>query len=122
MSELNEALVAHVLDVFYAKVRRDPELAPVFEKIIGDRWPEHMARIESFWRMALRLSRGYHGPDFMPAHLRHDAIRASQLERWLALFEETVEETVPVDLRAQFLRIARVMAENLQISLARRDL
>jgi hemoglobin len=122
MSELNEELVARLLDAFYAKVRRDPELAPVFEGIIGDGWPAHMKRIEAFWQMAMRISRGYHGPDFMPAHLKHGSIQAGQLERWLALFEETVDEIVPPDLRARFMHVANAMADNLRISLARREL
>lgn len=121
MSELNEALVTRLLEAFYAKVRRDPELGPVFDGVIGDRWPEHMQRIESFWRMALRISRGYHGPDFMPAHMKHAAIRADQLDRWLALFAQTVDEIAP-DERARFMHVANAMADNLRISLARRDL
>jgi hemoglobin len=122
MSELTDELVARLLAAFYAKVRRDPELAPVFEGIISHGWPAHMKRIESFWRTALRLSRGYHGPDFMPAHLKHSAIRAEQVDRWLVLFAETVDEIAPPSLRARFLHVAQAMAENLRISLAQRDL
>jgi len=121
MSEITEEFVAQLLEAFYVKVRRDPELGPVFEDIIRDRWPEHMRRIHSFWLMALRISRGYHGPDFMPAHLRHATIEASQLTRWLALFEETVHELAPPDQHEQFMRIAHAMAENLQIGLQRRN-
>ena len=121
MSELNEDLVARLLAAFYAKVRRDPELGPVFDGIIGERWPEHMQRIESFWRMALRISRGYHGPDFMPSHLKHAAIRADQLDRWLELFEQTVNEMAP-EHHERFMHVAHAMADNLRISLSRRDL
>jgi hemoglobin len=122
MSELNEDLVTRLLEAFYVKVRRDPELAPVFEGIIGDGWPAHMKRIEAFWRMAMRISRGYNGPDFMPAHLKHASIKAGQLKRWLALFEQTVDEIVAPDLRARFMHVANAMADNLRISLDRRDL
>jgi hemoglobin len=121
MTEMTEDFVERLLDAFYAKVRRDPELAPVFEGIIRDRWPEHMLRIKSFWLTALRISSGYHGPDFMPAHLRHASIQATQLTRWLALFEETVQEMAPADEQARLMRIAHAMAENLQIGLERRD-
>jgi hemoglobin len=121
MSEITEEFVAQLLDSFYAKVRRDPDLGPVFDDIIRDRWPEHMQRIQSFWLMALRISRGYHGPDFMYAHLRHATIQASQLARWLDLFEDTVREMAPADQHERFMRIAHAMAENLQIGLQRRN-
>ena len=122
MKALDEAFVTRLLTAFYDKVHQDPELGPVFDRIIGDGWPAHVRRIESFWRMALRISRGYHGPDFMPAHLQHEMIRADQLERWLALFEQTVDEVAPPSARERLMLIASAMAANLRIGLERRDL
>lgn len=121
MTEWNEDLVRRLLAAFYAKVRRDAELGPVFDDIIGDRWPAHMMRIEAFWFRALQLSRGYHGPDFMPAHLMHGTIKASQLERWLALFADALNETVPQPLQAKCMHVARSMVDNLRLCLDRRD-
>src|SRR5215213_5321400 len=67
---LTEALVREVIDAFYAKVRRDPILGPVFDDIIQDDWPAHLERITSFWLTATRLGLGYEGRGFMPAHLK----------------------------------------------------
>jgi hemoglobin len=121
MDELNAELVARLLDAFYAKVRRDPTLGPVFEGVIGEDWPAHMAKINLFWRTALRIDRGYPGRDFMPAHLRHQTIRATQLSIWLDLFEEALSECAPPSLRGDFRRIAEAMAENIGMGLNRRD-
>lgn len=121
MTGLDAALVAELLDAFYAKVRRDEELGPVFDDIIGDRWPEHMQRINAFWLSALRIARGYHGPGFMPAHLKHATIRADLLDRWLALFERTVGEIAPESTHEALMSVAHAMADNLRISLSRRD-
>jgi len=121
MNSLDADLVTTLLDDFYDRVRRDCVLGPVFTEIIGQNWDAHMARINSFWRTALRLDRSYPGRDFMPAHWRHAAIRAEHLPIWLKLFEEAVQNVVPEQARGEFLRIAQAMAENLALGLDRRD-
>ena len=119
--KLSEASLRRVIDEFYRRVRADPELGPVFNAIIGDRWGPHTERIVSFWLMATRLRAGYRGRDFMPAHLRHDAIRAEQLPQWLKLFRATCHDLCCPENAATLIRIAEQMAENMAISLARRD-
>ncbi|MBV9066594.1 MAG: hypothetical protein JO004_12615, partial [Methylobacteriaceae bacterium] len=47
---LSEAQIGALLDLFYARVRADPELGPVFARAIGkDEWPAHMETIQDFW-------------------------------------------------------------------------
>jgi hemoglobin len=121
MNGLDADLVATLLDEFYDRVRQDRVLGPVFAEIIGQNWDAHMAKINSFWRTALRLDRSYPGRDFMPAHWRHTAIRTEHLPIWLKLFEEAVQRVVQEQARGEFLRIARAMAENLALGLDRRD-
>ena len=118
---LTEPLVRQVIDAFYAKVRRDPDLGPVFEDIIRDDWPSHVERICAFWLTATRLGRGYEGRAFMPAHLRHATIRASQLPQWLRLFRETAHELCPPAGADVLIDIAERMAESIRLGLARRD-
>jgi hemoglobin len=118
---LTEPLVRQVIDAFYANVRRDPALGPVFDGIIKDDWPAHMERITAFWLTATRLGSGYEGRGFMPAHLRYGAIRAEQLPRWLRLFRETAHEVCPPAAADVLIDIAERMADSIRIALARRD-
>jgi hemoglobin len=118
---LSEALVRQVIDAFYAKVRRDPDLGPVFDGIIQDDWPAHIERIGAFWLTATRLGSGYDGRRFMPSHLKHPAIRASLLSRWLQLFRQTARELCPPQGADILIDIAERMADSIRISLARRD-
>lgn len=118
---LDETLLRRVIDEFYARVRRDPQLGPVFENIIGERWAPHIERIMSFWMMATRVRPGYRGRDFTPAHLRHASIKAEQLPRWLELFRATCRDLCEPEAAAVLIRIAEQMADNLEISLNRRD-
>ncbi|MBX9761047.1 MAG: group III truncated hemoglobin [Beijerinckiaceae bacterium] len=118
---IDEALLRALIGEFYARVRRDRELGPVFEAIIADRWPPHIEKILSFWMTATRAGAGYKGRDFTPAHLRHSAIRAAQLPRWLELFRATCADLCEPQAAVALIRIAEQMADNLQISLSRRD-
>jgi hemoglobin len=118
---LDEELLRRVIDEFYTRVRRDEELGPVFDAIIGDRWGPHIEKIMSFWMTATRVGAGYKGRDFTPAHLKHDAIRAAQLPRWLELFRATCRDLCEPAAADALIRVAEQMADNLQISLTRRD-
>jgi truncated hemoglobin YjbI len=50
LAELTEASIVRLVDAFYAKVRRDPQLGPVFDRAIGaDSWPAHLDKMYGFW-------------------------------------------------------------------------
>jgi hemoglobin len=112
----------HVMQAFYKDVRSDEVRGPVFVHAIGDGdWSAHIDRVVNFWATATRLGAGYHGRDFMPAHLNHPQIRAEHTDRWLEVFEKTLSATCD-ERQAQALRqIAMAMIENLRIGLQRRD-
>lgn len=76
------ALVA----AFYARVRRDPVLGPVFARHVAD-WAEHEARLSAFWNGLLRGESGFSGAP-LPRHLAIDGLDWPMFERWLQLFGE----------------------------------
>ena len=48
-STFTESVIGALVDRFYAKVRRDPALGPVFEEAIAEEdWPEHLATMRRF--------------------------------------------------------------------------
>jgi hemoglobin len=121
MTAIDPDMVRSLLDSFYESVRQDTVLGPVFDPLIGDGWPAHIRKINEFWLTALRLSRSYKGSGFMAAHLRHESIREEHMQRWLELFAKAVAQEIPAEHRLAFLNVANAMAENLRISLQRRD-
>jgi len=50
---LNIEDVKLLVDTFYSKVRNDDTLAPIFNERIGDRWPEHLEKMYTFWQTTL---------------------------------------------------------------------
>jgi truncated hemoglobin YjbI len=98
-----------VLASFYARVRRDPDLAPVFNTVVQD-WTEHLQRLEDFWS-SLMLTTGRYKGNPVAMHLIHAHIIESHMfARWLQLWEETTNDMVPADvamsMQAKAARIA----------------
>jgi truncated hemoglobin YjbI len=88
---ITEQSVDALVERFYAKVRCDAVLAPIFESALAGRWDEHVATMREFWYSALRVRRDYRG-DMLAAHQRLGRLPRSLFPRWLALFRETVDE------------------------------
>ena len=82
-----EAEVAELVDAFYARVRVDSILGPVFGRHVAD-WNRHMPKMVDFWSSALRGSKNYRGTP-MPVHCALPGLTHSMFEHWLDLFCET---------------------------------
>jgi truncated hemoglobin YjbI len=68
-SKITEEGLAALVSAFYAKVRQDPLIGPVFKGAIED-WDEHLPKLQSFWS-SLMLGTGRYKGRPMPAHLKH---------------------------------------------------
>ncbi|MWV61795.1 hypothetical protein DCO58_07645 [Helicobacter saguini] len=93
-SEVNDDSINELMDVFYNKVRINPELGPIFNGKVGTdeaSWDAHKAKIASFWRLQLLGEQGYNGYP-MKAHLELDPFPREFFNTWLGLFEESLNE------------------------------
>ena len=61
-----EAEVAQLVHSFYACVRQDEVLGPIFERHIHD-WDHHLAKLVDFWSSILRRTGRFSGAP-MPKH------------------------------------------------------
>jgi len=86
---LTEEDIKTLVHRFYAKVRKDKLLAPVFNAVIKDNWDEHLARMCDFWGTLLLYTRKYMA-DPMVKHMPLP-IEPEHFERWLLLFGQTVD-------------------------------
>jgi hemoglobin len=112
---VSEVLIRRLVEAFYERVLRDPELAPIFESALSRRWDEHLNTMVEFWSsVALRTGR-YSGRP----HVAHSSLMLTPelFERWLALFEATAGELCKPDVAAFFVDRARRIADSLQIGL-----
>ena len=62
LTEVTEPTIRLLVDAFYARVRRDPTLAPVFAAAIAaDAWPVHLEKMYAFWSSVMLTSGRYKG-------------------------------------------------------------
>jgi hemoglobin len=111
---ITEDAIAILVDRFYARVRRDPLIGPVFIAAIAD-WDAHLATLRDFWSSVMLTSGRYKGNP-MAAHLRHP-IEPEFFDRWLALFGETADEVVGPEAARLFRAKAANIAESLKLAL-----
>ena len=113
---MTEQQLAVLVDRFYAKIREDEVLGPIFNGAIAD-WPEHLEKLTHFWSSVMLTTGKYKGSP-MVAHLKHkDAVRPAMFERWLDLWRETARETLNESGSAGVIAKAERIAESLQLGM-----
>jgi len=85
--------IAELVRRFYGEVAQDDLLGPMFEEVAQVDWAEHLPKLTAFWCRALLGLAGYSGNPFAAHRLVHDqrAFTHDHFERWLTIFEETLE-------------------------------
>ena len=111
---LDEAVLADLVRCFYAKVRNDTELGPIFRARISD-WEPHLARMTAFWSSVALMTGRYNGAP-VPAHAGLP-VSWPHFERWLALFRETATETCPPAGAAHVIERAERIARSLHMAI-----
>jgi hemoglobin len=116
-TELTEATIKQLVDAFYARIRRDPTLAPIFAAAIAnDAWPTHLEKMYAFWSSVMLTSGRYKG-DPVSAHRKITGVQPPMFGNWLDLFEATAAELFVPGIASQFSCKARRIAESLKLAL-----
>ncbi len=112
--EVTEGTIKAQVDGFYARVRRDPALGPVFaEAIAEDAWPAHLEKMYAFWSSVMLTSGRYKGNP-VSTHRKVAGIVPPLFGNWLDLFEATAAELFVPEIAGRFARAARHIAESLK--------
>lgn len=106
-----------LVDSFYDKVRQDALLAPIFNRVIQDRWPEHLEIMYTFWQTVLLGEHTYTGSPF-PPHAKLPVTKA-HFDRWLELFFNTIHENFEGEKAEEAKWRASKMAEIFQFKIDR---
>ena len=108
MDIVNRDDIELLVNEFYTAIREDALLGPIFNGVIGDRWPYHLEKMYSFWETVLLAHHTYSGAPFMP-HARLP-LEKHHFDRWLQLFDQTVdrhfEGAIADDAKARAAKMA----------------
>ena len=117
-NRITEAEIANLVDHFYAKVRKDDEIGPLFNQEVQN-WDAHLALLKDFWSTVLLATGRYRGNPLV-AHFRLP-IEERYFARWLALFTETASQVMTTAHAAIVVRKAHLIATNIKRVLAFRS-
>jgi hemoglobin len=113
--KITEQEISTLVDRFYAKVRLDQQIGPIFNAIV-DNWPHHLALLKDFWSTVLLTTGRYKGQPLM-THLQLP-LDPEHFERWLTLFAETATEVLPPPVAANVIAKSQRIAENFKLGIA----
>ncbi len=110
---LDEGILTTLVYRFYARVRADAVLGPIFEARIVD-WAPHLDRMVVFWSSVALMTGRYHGAP-VQAHAELP-VDWEHFERWLARFRKTAAETCPPEGAAHVIACAERIARSLHMA------
>lgn len=95
------------VDRFYEKVKEDDLIGPVFNNVIED-WTPHLQKMYAFWNAVLFSVPGFTGNPFA----RHAPlpIEAEHFDRWLLLFNDTIDTHFEGEIAQDAKKRANTMA------------
>lgn len=112
--------VSALVEAFYARIRADALLGPIFADRIAD-WPWHLDRMKRFWRSILMNSGEFSGNP-MQKHLVIPGLDEHHFAHWLNLFYATLRD---LEQRPEATRLvgtrARMIADSLLTGIAMKD-
>lgn len=112
--------ITKITKVFYASVKSDALLGPIFMEKFGttdEVWDPHIAKIGEFWASIFLKTRTYKGNP-MAKHAALEGITPAHFSRWLELFARAGFITLPQSKQAMFNKTANRIAKSLQMGLA----
>lgn len=116
---VSEADIRSLVDLFYERVRGDDTLGPIFARHVTD-WSLHLPKMYDFWSTVILKSGRYAGRPF-EAHERIPGLKPMHFERWLALWEQTVNRVIDEKARGAFVIAAQRMAASISSRLGAAD-
>jgi hemoglobin len=112
---ITEEEISNLVDRFYAKVRRDDVIGPIFNAMIDD-WPFHLAKLKDFWSTVMLRTGRYKG-DPMMVHLPLP-LDPEHFHRWLTLFAETANEVMSPEHANSIILASHRIGQNFQAGIA----
>ncbi|MBD1432983.1 group III truncated hemoglobin [Sphingobacterium sp. DN00404] len=104
-----------MVDTFYGRVQEDDRIGPIFNSKLEGRWPIHLEKMYTFWQTILLDEYTYQGRPF-PPHAQLP-IGVEHFERWLQLFDKTVNDLFEGPIAEEAKSRGRKMAALFQIKL-----
>ena len=109
----NRKDVEFLVNEFYAKVLKDKKIGYFFSEIAHIDWNKHFPIMYDFWETILFDTMKYKGNP-MTKHIvlsRKEPMTSEHFERWLLLWNQTVNENFKGNRASEAIKRAKMIAE-----------
>ncbi|MFD2055396.1 group III truncated hemoglobin [Mesorhizobium calcicola] len=113
---VDRASIGKLVRVFYAKIRGNERLGPIFAREITGDWEPHLEKMTDFWCSVILKSGDYHGRP-VPAHLKLGDVTEADFDIWQDLFGQTAAELFAPETAAVFVDRAERIATSLKLAM-----
>jgi hemoglobin len=113
---ITEAMIEELVRTFYARVRKDPRLGPIFMKALGEDWEEHLLLLIDFWS-SLMLTTGRYSGRPLQKHLALQGVKPDDFDIWLRLFEGAALDVTTPEITAAFMEKAGRVARSFKAAM-----
>lgn len=108
----NAESLTKLVHSFYADVRADALLGPVFEEALRDRWEPHLGRMVDFWSTVVLGSKSFSGNVFAK-HMALQGVTPAHFAAWVRLWGEHTDRLFEPDVARELQIVAHGIARNL---------
>lgn len=108
----NKTDIELLVNSFYQKVQQDPEIGYFFNKVANVNWEKHLPKMYQFWETLLLGKISYKGNP-MAVHFpvnRVSPIKKVHFDRWLQLWEQSINENFSGDAAEMAITKAKNIA------------
>jgi hemoglobin len=104
--------ITQLVHGFYADVRADPLLGPVFDKALHGQWENHLQRLVDFWSTVALGTRSFRG-DVFGKHMALDGVTPAHFAAWVRLWQHHTERLFTPEVADSLQVAAHGIARNL---------
>lgn len=109
-----------MVNIFYASVREDTVLGPIFNGVIQNNWDTHLDTMYRFWQTVLLHEFAYKGSPFSPH--RSLSIEEHHFDRWRYHFNTTIDQNFSGKIANEAKWRASKMAQMFMLKLSNNNL
>ncbi len=111
---LNEEYISELVEAFYSRIQSHTVLGDIFNSVIKDDWPQHLAVMKSFWN-SIAFNAGTYSGKPVQVHQALENVEPQHFKMWLDLFYQTLLDTAPnYEVVTNLMMPAERIAQSLQ--------